>query len=174
MTRQPKVKAQVAVEEKQTKKQRMADSSVAWVWKVIPPGERAEPPMPPKVKEVVGTEVGVGQDVSHLSKRRQLARVGKVSREVTKLKAYKSFNEVREPLMARLESNSDILEKVSVALEKSKKTGLDTVISAEEKASRHIPRRAPFKPIAGPLLREKLDQARKQAAYGKQPRETTA
>ena len=36
---------------------------------------------------MVGREVGVGLDTSHLSKRRQAARVGKVSREVMKMKA---------------------------------------------------------------------------------------
>ncbi|EDR02070.1 uncharacterized protein LACBIDRAFT_332680 [Laccaria bicolor S238N-H82] len=39
-----------------------------------------------KIKPVVGREVGVGLDTSHLSKRRQAARVGKVSREVLKMK----------------------------------------------------------------------------------------
>ncbi|KIK01543.1 hypothetical protein K443DRAFT_98404 [Laccaria amethystina LaAM-08-1] len=40
-----------------------------------------------KKKPVVGREVGVGLDTSHLSKRRQAARVGKVSREVMMMKA---------------------------------------------------------------------------------------
>ena len=40
-----------------------------------------------KTKPVVGREVGVGLDTSHLNKRRQAARVGKVSRDVMKMKA---------------------------------------------------------------------------------------
>lgn len=170
MMQQPRTKA-LPESETTKKKKSKVDSSVEWVWKVVPPNERVAPPAPPKRKEVVGTEVGVGLDTSHLNKRRQEARVGKVSREVTKLKAYKRFTDVRDPLMERLEGSSEILEKVSETLEKSRKTGLDAVVSAEKKASKQLPRRAPFTPIAGPLLRTKLDAARRQASYGNQLRE---
>lgn len=55
-----------------------------WLWKL-----RAPPPPPPEPKKeapVFGTEVGVGEDWSHLNKRRQRAREDKVARDVTWLK----------------------------------------------------------------------------------------
>lgn len=55
-----------------------------WLWRL-----RERPPPPPepkKAKTVFGTEVGVGEDWSHLNKRRQRAREEKVARDVTWLK----------------------------------------------------------------------------------------
>jgi len=55
-----------------------------WLWRA-----RARPPPPPepkKEKPVFGVEVGVGEDWSHLNKRRQRAREEKVARDVTWLK----------------------------------------------------------------------------------------
>jgi len=55
-----------------------------WLWraKERPP----PPPAPKKGKPLFGAEVGVGEDWSHLNKRRQRAREGKVARDVTWLK----------------------------------------------------------------------------------------
>lgn len=44
------------------------------------------PPKPKKEYKVFGTEVGVGEDWSHLNKRRRRAREGKVERDVAWLK----------------------------------------------------------------------------------------
>lgn len=44
------------------------------------------PPKPKKEPKVFGTEVGVGEDWSHLNKRRQRAREGKVTRDVVWMK----------------------------------------------------------------------------------------
>lgn len=55
-----------------------------WLWKL-----RAPPPPPPepkKEKVVFGAEVGVGEDWSHLNKRRQRAREEKVASDVDWLK----------------------------------------------------------------------------------------
>jgi hypothetical protein len=55
-----------------------------WLWKM-----KAQPPPPPEpvqVKPVFGVEVGVGEDWSHLNRRRQRAREDKVDRDVTWLK----------------------------------------------------------------------------------------
>ena len=55
-----------------------------WLWKLK---ERPLPsPEPKKEKPVFGADVGVGKDWSHLNKRRQAAREGKVARDVTWLK----------------------------------------------------------------------------------------
>lgn len=48
--------------------------------------------VPPPAKEVYGREVGVGLDVSHLNKRRQRARVEKVSAAVMKMKELNGLN----------------------------------------------------------------------------------
>lgn len=55
-----------------------------WLWKMK---ARPPPPLEPKTKKpAFGVEVGVGMDWSHLNKRRQRAREGKVARDVTWLK----------------------------------------------------------------------------------------
>ena len=61
-------------------------SGSEFVWRVVPPEKRHQTPQPRPGKQVVGTEVGVGADTSHLNKRRRRARVGKVSRAVLQLK----------------------------------------------------------------------------------------
>ncbi|KAH9477719.1 hypothetical protein JR316_0009945 [Psilocybe cubensis] len=175
MTPQPRTRP-ISESELTNKKKKKRDTSIEWVWKVIPPNERMPPPGPPKQKEVVGTEVGVGLDTSHLNKRRQEARVGKVSREVDRLKAYKRFTDVRDPLMERLEGSAEVLERVHKKMEKSPDAGLDVLATeakkaSKAKASKALPRRAPFTPIAGPVLRAKLDAARKQTAYKNQPQD---
>ena len=59
-------------------------TSSVWLWKIK---ERPPPaPEPKKEKVVFGAEVGVGEDWSHLNKRRQRAREGKVARDVDWLK----------------------------------------------------------------------------------------
>jgi len=72
-------------------KQRNA-SNKEFVWKVIPPEERRKPQPPPQQKALIGTEVGVGLDTSHLNKRRQRARVKKVTEAVLKLKGQMPFS----------------------------------------------------------------------------------
>lgn len=49
-----------------------------WAWRQKP----VHPRNPPKPKVVFGQEVGVGEDFSHLSKRRQRTREETVTREV--------------------------------------------------------------------------------------------
>ncbi|KAI0330082.1 hypothetical protein GY45DRAFT_1371049 [Cubamyces sp. BRFM 1775] len=53
-----------------------------WRWQL----KQAEPKEPEPVKQVFGKEVGVGADWSHLNKRRQRAREGKVKMDVEWLK----------------------------------------------------------------------------------------
>ena len=48
-----------------------------FVWKVIPPEERQKDPTVAKGKRRV--DVGVSEDISHLNKRRQNARVRKIA-----------------------------------------------------------------------------------------------
>lgn len=72
-----------------TKRERKALSVAVneHVWKVLPP---QQPPPAAAVKEVIGREVGVGADISHLNKRRQRARVEKVGQAVLKMKGIRS------------------------------------------------------------------------------------
>ncbi|GBE87581.1 hypothetical protein BKA93DRAFT_748615 [Sparassis latifolia] len=54
-----------------------------WRWQV----KAVKPTVPkPKTKEIYGTEVGVGEDFSHLNKRRQRSRVLGIARDVRWLK----------------------------------------------------------------------------------------
>lgn len=55
-----------------------------WVWKLKAPPP--PPPEPKQEKQAFGAEVGVGEEWSHLNKRRQRAREEKVARDVTWLK----------------------------------------------------------------------------------------
>ena len=67
-----------------------------WLWRA-----RERPPPPPepkKAKPVFGAEVGVGEDWSHLNKRRQRAREGKVARDVTWLKDLQKIRRERAAL----------------------------------------------------------------------------
>lgn len=65
------------------------DPDVEFVWKVVDPNEVPRPPRSPPKKEVVGKDVGVGLDYGHLNKRRQNARVGKITRDVEAMKSLK-------------------------------------------------------------------------------------
>ena len=67
----------------------IASSQVEFAWKVVTP---RPPVVPPPTKEVYGREVGVGLDTSHLNKRRQRARVEKVSDAVMKMKGINGLN----------------------------------------------------------------------------------
>ena len=67
-------------------KKKKGTSSKEFKWRVIPPEERPQPEPKPWEKSVVGREVGVGADVGHLNKRRQRARIGKVSAAVLRMK----------------------------------------------------------------------------------------
>ncbi|KAF9459730.1 hypothetical protein BDZ94DRAFT_1267532 [Collybia nuda] len=57
-----------------------------WVWKTVDKSNILPPPVPKMPPKVFGTEVGVEEDWSHLNKRRQRARTGKVARDVTAMK----------------------------------------------------------------------------------------
>lgn len=57
-----------------------------WVWKTVDKSKIPPPPVTKPLSKVFGTEVGVGEDWSHLSKRRQRARIGKVRRDVRTMK----------------------------------------------------------------------------------------
>jgi hypothetical protein len=67
-----------------------------WLWRA-----RARPPPPPepkKEKPVFGAAVGVGEDWSHLNKRRQRAREGKVARDVAWLRDLENIRRERATL----------------------------------------------------------------------------
>jgi len=67
-----------------------------WLWKL-----KARPPPPPAPKPekpVFGAKVGVGEDWSHLNKRRQRAREEKVARDVTWLKDLEKLRRERAAL----------------------------------------------------------------------------
>lgn len=69
---------------------KLAAPTAVWVWKAF--SFKAKPIQPPrKLKPVLGAEVGVGEDWSHLSKRRQRSRVGKLRRERTKMVVLKNI-----------------------------------------------------------------------------------
>lgn len=71
------------------------DPGFEFLWKVVDPNEVPLPPRPKPKKEVVGTEVGVGLDYGHLNKRRQNARVGKITRDVEAMKSFQHAQETR-------------------------------------------------------------------------------
>jgi len=58
-----------------------------WAWKTVDKSRIPRPPAPKPKRKVFGVEVGVGEDWSHLNKRRRRARAGKVRRDVTTMKA---------------------------------------------------------------------------------------
>ena len=71
---------------------RNTEAGSVWVWKL-----KARPPPPPEPKQekrMFGAEVGVGEDWSHLNKRRQRARKEKVARDVTWLKDLEKLRRV--------------------------------------------------------------------------------
>jgi hypothetical protein len=58
--------------------------SAVWLWRLRE--VKQNPPHPKQAPKVFGTEVGVGEDWSHLNKRRRRAREGKVERDVAWLR----------------------------------------------------------------------------------------
>lgn len=56
-----------------------------WVWKAVDP-RTLKPPKARNEKIDYGTDVGVGEDLDHLSKRRQRARLEKIRSDVRLLK----------------------------------------------------------------------------------------
>lgn len=109
MSRLPNAKALAAQAAAGDKKLRLTASQVDWVWKAVPENERVQPPPVPKGKTVVGTEVGVGLDFSHLNKRRQDARVGKVSRAITQMKSYQEFTKARDAFFGKVGENPEMI-----------------------------------------------------------------
>jgi hypothetical protein len=87
MVRQLRVTPLAVDETEKVKKGR--DSAFEFVWKVIDPNEVPPPPRFKPKKEVVGEEVGVDMDYGHLNKRRQNARVGKITRDVEAMKSFR-------------------------------------------------------------------------------------
>ncbi|KAF8157035.1 hypothetical protein B0H34DRAFT_711749 [Crassisporium funariophilum] len=77
-------------------KKKKALSDMEFLWKAIDPATLPKPPAPTPPKVVVGTEVGVGVDFSHLNKRRRRARVEKVSNAVTRMKSYRAERENKQ------------------------------------------------------------------------------
>ena len=75
-----------------------------WLWRA-----RERPPPPPepkKEKPVFGAEVGVGEDWSHLNKRRQRAREEKVARDVTWLRDLRKLRRERAALENAIEKET--------------------------------------------------------------------
>jgi len=68
------------------KVKRGRESGVEFVWQVADPNDIPPRPVPKLAKEVVGKEVGVNVDYQHLNRRRQNARVGKITRDVEAMK----------------------------------------------------------------------------------------
>jgi hypothetical protein len=59
---------------------------IVWVWQSVDKSKIPKPPVPKLPRQIFGTEVGVGEDWSHLSKRRQRTRVGKIRRDVATMR----------------------------------------------------------------------------------------
>jgi hypothetical protein len=60
-----------------------------FVWRVVDPNEVPIPRRSKPKPRVVGKEVGVGLDYEHLNKRRQNARVGKITQDFESMKLLK-------------------------------------------------------------------------------------
>ncbi|RDB27620.1 hypothetical protein Hypma_003803 [Hypsizygus marmoreus] len=67
-----------------------------WTWQPIDPNTLPAPPKFKPTRKLFGTEVGVGEDWSHLNKRRERARVGKVRRDVSVMKEVIAAREDRD------------------------------------------------------------------------------
>lgn len=90
-----------------------------WVWKTIDPSTiPVKKPAPPP-RPLYGTEVGVGEDLGHLSKRRRRARLGKISRDVsymrTEDKKVKEEEEAARKVLMKKEKKERLAEKAERA-----------------------------------------------------------
>lgn len=144
MVRQPTAKILAAQEAGELPKTglRLTASQVEWKWKVIAPEDRPGMPTPKQKKSIVGLEVGVGADTSHLNKRKQRARVEKVSREVQKLKAYNRFSGERDALIGRLEKDSELTVELVDRMKRSgNRRGLQGVLEQEKLVKQNRPPR---------------------------------
>ncbi|KDR72612.1 hypothetical protein GALMADRAFT_252763 [Galerina marginata CBS 339.88] len=172
ITQQPTAKtltAQEADDAPKTKKQRLqlTKSQVEFVWKVVPPENRVKVSAPPPEKLVVGREVGVGGNVSHLNKRRMLARAGKISREVDRMKAYNQFSETRDGLLSRLRDDPELNLEMAEAVENSAETDLPSLLAMETQLGKGRPRQrtALASVDTEQHLKEQTDKIRRLVAY---------
>ncbi|KAF8067885.1 hypothetical protein FPV67DRAFT_1163167 [Lyophyllum atratum] len=67
-----------------------------WVWQPVDPSTLPPPPAPKEPKVVYGEEVGVGEDLGHLSKRRERARREKIRADVHAMKVAAGIAKYRE------------------------------------------------------------------------------
>ncbi|KAG5654543.1 hypothetical protein H0H81_000064 [Sphagnurus paluster] len=85
-------------------KQAQTDTPLAtqtvWVWKHIPPSMRPRPTVPEPPKPVYGADVGVGEDLSHLSKRRERNRRRKIRADVHAMKVAEGIAKQRARSLA--------------------------------------------------------------------------
>lgn len=82
-----------------------------WVWKAVDQSTlpKREPPQPPR--KLFGVEVGVGEDWSHLNKRRRRARVGKVKRDLAVMKVVEGKRRALEAIREEREKTEKMRER---------------------------------------------------------------
>ncbi|PPQ74548.1 hypothetical protein CVT26_007940 [Gymnopilus dilepis] len=169
MMRKPTAKTLAALEAGELPKTtRLTASQFEWKWWVIPPEQRPKAPAPKPAKRIVGLEVGVDSDTSHLNKRRQEARVGKVSREVEKLKAYSEFSQRRDALMDRLEKDSELTLQLAERMERlGNRSGLNEVLEEERVVRSDRSRRGTSiaSNDSNEFVRSRADKIRQLVAY---------
>jgi hypothetical protein len=73
---------------RKAKGESMATTTDVWLWRIL--DEKQVPPKREVEPTVFGEEVGVGEDWSHLNKRRQRARDEKIARDVAWLREVES------------------------------------------------------------------------------------
>ncbi|KAG5642602.1 hypothetical protein DXG03_002500 [Asterophora parasitica] len=81
---------------KKSKDTAPSPTQTVWVWLPIPFAQRPKPPIPEAPKEVFGVDLGVGEDLSHLSKRRERSRRAKIRRDVHAAKVAAGMKRDRE------------------------------------------------------------------------------
>lgn len=112
-----------------------------WVWQPVDKSTLPKPKGPSPIKKIFGEDVGVGEDWSHLNKRRRRARAEKVWRDVATMKVVSAerkakAKQVEEQNRERNLRRKLLAEKSAPQLEKVQKLVLPgSVRSSEAKLS---------------------------------------
>jgi len=71
-------------------------TETVWVWQPINPSTLPPRPVPEPPKEVLGADVGVGEDLGHLNRRRMSARKSKILADVHAMKVAEGIARYRQ------------------------------------------------------------------------------
>ncbi|TFK41688.1 hypothetical protein BDQ12DRAFT_678344, partial [Crucibulum laeve] len=134
----PVLEGNVIQKVEMARKKGATSTTSVWKWKAVDKSTLPKPRIPQPPKKIFGSEVGVGEDWSHLNKRRRRARYGKVRRDVEALKAHALVMAKVNRRKARVQKIEDMKEtrkQRRILLERKEAARIRTSTTEEAKQS---------------------------------------